>query len=334
MTAEVGNTLAEFYDQRSVLVTGGAGFLGSHLVDRLIALGARVRILDDLSGGFRQNLNPSAEFIHGDIRNPRDVETSMRGIQLVFHEAAQINPVRAVQDPLFDCDVNVSGTVRLLAAAANAGVARFVMASTNLYGDGIAEGVIREDAPILSLKRSLLSPYAASKAAAEAYLKVFNDEFGLPTVRLRYSNIYGPRQRAEDGDSGVIALFARWALSGKPLKIFGDGEQTRDFVFVADVVFANLLAGAVPNAAGDVFNISGGVETSVLELAHTLRDITGSASAIEFLPPRRADFRRVTVDISSARSILGWHPSSALADGLRQYVAWLQFAGLDKPGRE
>ncbi len=303
-----------------VLVTGGAGFIGSHLVDRLVAEGARVRILDDLSTGDEENINQRAEFILGDIRDKTIAEQAMRGVELVFHSAAQINPARAVEDPYFDFEVNAQGTLVLLLAAAEAGVKKFIMASTNLYGDAEAE-LMREDFAVLYEQRSLLSPYAAAKAAAEAYLKVFNDEIGLPTVRLRYTNVYGPRQLTKS-ESGVVAIFVRSALRGKPLVIFGDGLQTRDFVYVDDVVEANVLAALRPEANGKAFNIGTGVQTSVRELAAMIKELVGSASAIEYGPPRAADFRRVCVDISLAERTLGWRPRTALREGLAAYIAW------------
>jgi UDP-glucose 4-epimerase len=311
--------------RRPVLVTGGAGFVGSHIVDALVENGARVRVFDNFSTGVHNNLNRAAELFEGDVRNPRDVTRALAGIDTVFHEAAQINPVLAVEDPILDCEVNVMGTLRLLIEASRCGVTNFVMASTNLYGDGAVEnGIATEDTPILSLPHTLLSPYAAAKAAAEAYLKVFQDEFGLNTVRLRYSNVYGPRQTAKEGGSGVVALFAQWALAGKPIRIYGDGEQTRDFVFVKDVAAANLLAASQPSAAGKAFNVSTEEQTSILQLAEMIREITGTRTPLEFLPPRCADFRRVSVDTSRVRRELEWVPNTSLAEGLVQYVDWLR----------
>jgi UDP-glucose 4-epimerase len=307
--------------RKNVLVTGGAGFIGSHLADRLVTEGCRVRVLDNLSTGRRENINPDlVTFWEGDVRNEKDVEKALEGIEIVFHQAAQINPAKAVDDPMFDFEVNARGTLNLLAYSIKAGVKKFIMASTNVYGNAPL-GVMPEELPTLFTTNSLLSPYAASKVCAEAYLKVANDELGLPTVRLRYFNVYGPRQLTKS-ESGVVAIFTLRALSGQPLRIFGDGTHTRDFVYVSDVVEANVLAARREEVDGGVFNIGTGIETSVRELAEMIREITGSRVPIEYGPPRAADFRRARADSRLAREKLGFKAKVKLAEGLKRYVNW------------
>jgi UDP-glucose 4-epimerase len=306
-----------------VLVTGGAGFIGSHLVDALITLGCQVKIIDNLTTGDKNNINSQAEFFLGDLRNQEDVNCAVAGVDIVFHQAAHINPAQAVQDPIFDFEVNARGTLYLLNAAHKAGVRKFLLASTNLYGDAVhRHKKIGEDVPILSMPRALLSPYAASKASAEAYLKVFNDEFGLPTVRLRYTNVYGPRQKSKGG-SGVVAIFAERALRNYPLSVFGSGNQTRDFVYVDDVVRANIQAAFCEQSNGEIFNIGFGKETQVIELAQKIISITNSQSLIEYLPERVADFQQVDVDVTHARQTMAWKPLISLDEGLTRYINWL-----------
>ncbi|MBD2502698.1 NAD-dependent epimerase/dehydratase family protein [Anabaena azotica] len=305
------------------LVTGGAGFVGSHLVDSLIEIGCQVRILDNLSTGKADNINSQAEFLLGDVRNPEDVKSAVEGVDFVFHQAAQINPAKAVQDPMFDFEVNAKGTLNLLFAAHKTGVKKFLLASTNLYGDATSPTPkVSESLPILAMSNSLLSPYAASKASAEAYLKVFNDEFNLPTVRLRYTNIYGPRQQYQGG-SGVLAIFTERALRNQPLSIFGSGNQSRDFVYVKDVVRANIQAALSNQANGQSFNIGSGKDTTVIELARKIIYLTKSQSLIEYLPTRVADFQEVNVDITKAKDLIRWQPLVSLDVGLTNYIEWL-----------
>jgi len=310
-------------DGKIVLVTGGAGFIGSHIVDRLTNEGAHVRILDNLSTGDAKNITASrnVQFLKGDIRDKADVKKALRDVDLVFHEAAQINPARAVEDPFFDFEVNALGTMNLLLESINAKVSKFIMASTNTYGDANVE-VMSENFSTLFEKRSLLSPYAAAKVCAEAYLKTANDELGLPTVRLRYFNVYGPRQLTKS-ESGAVAIFCRQALLGKEIVIFGDGSHTRDFVYVSDVVEANILAAETEQANGGVFNVGSGRETSILELARIITEIVGKQVPISYGPARAADFRRARADLKRSEQILGFHPKVELREGLRAYISWL-----------
>lgn len=304
----------------SVLITGGAGFIGSHIAERLLVEGSHVRILDNLSTGRTQNVPVGATFIKGDIRDVELVAQSMKGVDIVFHEAAQINPAKAVEDPLFDFDNNARGTLVVLLAAKKARVKRFVMASTNVYGNANLEKM-PESFSTLAEKDSLLSPYAAAKVSAEAYLKVASDELGLSTVRLRYFNVYGPRQLAQS-ESGVIAIFTINALAGQPLKIFGSGKQTRDFVYIDDVVEANILAAQSDQAVGGVFNVGTGKEFSVTDIAEMIRDFSDGPVPIEYVGVRRADFSRARADLSLSSEVLKFQPKVALREGLNKYMRW------------
>jgi len=306
---------------RLVLVTGGAGFIGSHIADRLVGQGARVRVLDNLSTGTLANVNRErVEFVEGDVTDEKCVRDSLQGVDVVFHEAAQINPARAVVDPLFDFRVNAEGTLKLVLACIQAKVKKLIMACTNVYGNADVPAM-SEDLPTLSVRGSLLSPYAASKVAAEAYLKVANDELGLPTVRLRYFNVFGPRQITKS-ESGVIAIFAREALAGNPLHVFGDGEQTRDFVYIDDVVEANMLAATVDESSGGVFNVGTGVETSINAVALKIRALANADVPVLHSDHRAADFRRARADLTVARRVLGFEPRIGIDEGLRRYVEW------------
>lgn len=306
---------------KNVLVTGGAGFIGSHLVDKLLSMGAYVRVIDNLTTGSLLNVDTKrVEFIRGDVRSEGDVSEALKGIDIVFHEAAQINPAKAVEEPMFDFDVNARGTLNVLLHSLKAGVKKILMASTNVYGDAKTE-YMKEEFSTLSISRSLLSPYAASKVSAEAYLKVANDELGLPTVRLRYFNVYGYRQLVKS-ESGVIAIFTLNALAGKPLKIFGDGSHTRDFVYVDDVVQANILAAQNETANGSVLNVGTGVETSVNEVAETIRNIVGKDVPIQHVEDRAADFKRAKACLDQSRSILGYSSTVSLQEGLENYIDW------------
>lgn len=314
-----------------VLVTGGAGFIGSTIADRLISEGARVRILDNLLTGDMSNVNSAAEFIEADVRDPEAVRKALAGVDLVFHEAAQINPAKAVEDPVFDFDINAKGTLNILLLAKDAGVKRFILASTNVYGDAETD-TMSEGFATLATPRSLLSPYAASKVCAEAYLKVAHDELKLPTVRLRYFNVYGPRQLVKS-ESGVIAIFSLAALAGKPICIFGDGTHTRDFVYVDDVVEANIRAAVTDAAGGCVFNVGTGVETSVNDVAEKVNEITGAYVPILHKKPRAADFRRAKADLRLSERVLGYKPTVDFDTGMRRYIAWLKDKHISKKGR-
>jgi UDP-glucose 4-epimerase len=289
-------------------VTGGAGFIGSHLVDALLARGDEVHVVDDLSTGSRENLPGGAELHELDIRADglADLVARLRP-EVVFHLAAQADVGTSVARPELDADVNVVGTVRVLEAARTAG-ARVVFASSGgaIYGE--CERPAREDDP-----PSTLSPYAASKLAGEVYLATWNRLHGTAHVTCRLANVYGPRQLAEL-EGGVVAIFLDRLRDGRPTEIFGDGEQTRDFVHVGDVVEAILAAAAAP--AGGLYNVGTGIATSILELHRLCAEIAGSAQEPIFGEPRPGDLRHSVVDPGRAARELGWRAQTALAEGL------------------
>jgi len=248
------------------------------------------------------------------------VRKAIDGVDIVYHQAAQINPAKAVSDPFFDFEVNAMGTLNLLLEANRQKVKKLIFASTNVYGNAGSE-TMKEDMPTLAIKDTLLSPYAAAKVSAEAYLKVANDELGLPTVRLRYTNVFGPRQLSKS-ESGVIAIFVKSALLGKPMVIFGDGTHSRDFVYIDDVVDANILAALNDKINGDVFNVGTGVETSIRGLAVLINKIAKTDVSIQFSQERVADFIRVKADLTHIRETLGFTPKVNIEKGLEKYIEW------------
>jgi UDP-glucose 4-epimerase len=305
------------------LVTGGAGFVGSHLAEALVNKGCEVIILDNLSTGFIDNvshllnLHNKVKFIRGDVRDPKVCLKAAEGADIIFHEAAQINPVLAVENPSYDFEINARGTLNMLEAARKKDVKKFIFASTNVYANP-KYLPIDEDHPI-----DLLSPYAASKLSGEAYCIVYNNTYGLKTVRLRYTNIYGPRQRSTKNESGVITIFIERVLKGMRPIIFGDGEQTRDFIYVSDIVKANILAAESESSQGEAFNIGSGEETSINTLANIILKIASREDlAPEKGPERAADFRRCVVDITKARKVLGFNPKVTLETGLKRTIDW------------
>lgn len=337
----------------TVLVTGGAGFIGSHVAAALVEKGFRVVVLDDLSSGFPDNVPAAAEFYRLDICSGEvaDLVRELRP-RFVFHHAAQVSVSASVREPARDARVNVLGTLNLLEAAADARVEKFIFASTGgaLYGEG-GEGPVAEDrcpAP--------LSPYGVSKLACEGYLRVFHRERGLGYVSLRYGNVYGPRQDPH-GEAGVVAIFATrmlartaavaageaaaagragaggtaggpggsspWEEDGLPEPVVnGDGRYVRDYVYVGDVVRANLLAAEYQGSGS--FNIATGVGTDVNRLWELLAGLTGYKGERRYGPPRPGDVRRITLDVSLARRELGWEPLVPLEEGLRRTVEWFR----------
>jgi nucleoside-diphosphate-sugar epimerase len=309
-------------DQGNVLVTGGAGFVGSNLSESLHEKGCKLTILDNLSNGFKENIpellkSSDVELVTGDIRDLDVCIAACKDKDVVFHEAAQINPALAVEKPFMDFEINAVGTLNMLEAARKNDVKKFVFASTNVYADP-KYLPIDEEHPI-----NLLSPYAASKLSGEAYCMVYNNTYGLRTVRLRNTNIYGPRQRSTKNESGAVTIFIEKVLKNETPTIFGDGNQTRDFIYVSDVVRANILAAESDNSAGEVFNIGYGRETSINDLAKLILKIAGKNSMkINYAPQRAADFRRCVADISKAKKILGFGPKVDLESGLEQTIKW------------
>jgi UDP-glucose 4-epimerase len=314
-----------------VLVTGGAGFIGSHLVDRLLGEGFEVWVLDDFSAGRMENVShheDAKEFhlVRGDVRDSGLVNTVVEGIDAVFHEAALVDVSLSVKNPLLFDEVNVDGTLNLLKASLDSNVKRFIFASSAaVYGN--LKPVKKKE----NMRLKPISPYGVSKLAAENYVQVFNEMYGLETVGLRYFNVYGPRQVSASSYSGVITSFVNRLLDNQPPIINGDGKQTRDFVYVDDVVSANLLALDSKDAVGEVFNIASGVNISIYELAKMLQRITNvKRSTPVFTEPRPGDIKHISGDVSKAEELLGFRPKMKLEDGLSKLIEWHLHAGLDR----
>jgi nucleoside-diphosphate-sugar epimerase len=300
-----------------VCVTGGAGFIGSHLVDRLVAEGHSVTVLDDLSTGSLENLATSrsrVRLVEGDVRDESAVALALEGSEAVFHLAALAAVARSVESPAEVVDVNVTGTLRVLLQAVAARARRVVLASSSsVYGDSPTLPK-REDFAL-----SPRSPYAASKASAEALLSGFQASYGLEGVSLRYFNVYGPRQSARSAYAAVVPRFVAAALGNETPVVYGDGEQTRDFTYVGDVVEACLLAATAPDASGAV-NVGGGKRVSVNALLRTVSRETGWSGRPRHEPARVGDVRDSLADVSRAASVIGWRPSTSLEDGIGRTV--------------
>ncbi|MBI1735038.1 MAG: NAD-dependent epimerase/dehydratase family protein [Candidatus Rokubacteria bacterium] len=303
------------------LVTGGAGFIGSHLVDELVRRGRRVRVLDNFSSGRLENLGAcgeGVEVVEGDILDLAAVRGAMRDVERVFHQAALGSVPRSIDDPAGTNRANVEGTLNVLRAARDAGVQRLVYASSSsVYGDGGAP-VQREDLPT-----SPISPYAVSKLAAEQYCRVFTKVYGLPAVALRYFNVFGPRQDPSSQYAAVVAKFVQSAVDGESLEVHGDGLQSRDFTYVKNVVLANCLAAESDAAVGEAFNIACGARHSVLDIAQTLADFLeprGIPVRWHHATARAGDVRDSLASIDKARSRLGYTATVPFAEGLRHTV--------------
>ncbi|EFW90163.1 NAD-dependent epimerase/dehydratase [Haladaptatus paucihalophilus DX253] len=292
---------------KTVLVTGGAGFVGSHLVDALVQEND-VRILDDLSTGKRSNVNEEATLIEGDIRDSETLDRATENVDLIFHEAGVVSVQQSVEEPMRANEVNLDATLALLERARDLD-ARVVLASScAIYGQP-TEVPISEDESF-----SPSSPYGLQKSALDHYALLYEELYGLETVALRYFNIYGPRQSSGDY-SGVISIFKRQATNGDPITVDGDGEQTRDFVHVDDIVRANLLA-ATTEHVGEAYNIGTGDSVTIRELAETIRDVSASSSDIVHTDPRPGDIDESEADISKATEKLGYEPTIPLDEGL------------------
>jgi UDP-glucose 4-epimerase len=299
---------------RTALVSGGAGFIGSHLVDRLVRDGWRVRVLDDFSSGSDENLSASRakiELLRGDLCDEALVARAVAGAEVVFHQAAIPSVPRSVAEPVRTNRVNVDGTLGLLEAARKAGVRRLVFAgSCAAYGND--ERLPKTE----DMATAPESPYALQKVAAEQYCTLFARLYGFETVALRYFNVYGPRQNPQSEYAAVLPRFITACLAGRAPTIFGDGEQTRDFVFVGDVVEANLLAAESPRAVGAVVNVGGGRRVSLNELLRAIQEVAGTRLAAQHGPARAGDVRHSLASLARAEALLGYRPRTPLHEGL------------------
>ena len=309
------------------LVTGGAGFIGSHIVHTLLRQGFSVRVLDNFSAGKRENLEGlSQQFnsnrfqvLEGDLRDASLVAQAVRGVEVVFHEAAFVSVPQSMDDPQTCFDINITGTSRLLDAARAAGVQRAVIASSAaVYGPSEALPLL-EETPLQPV-----SPYAVSKRVDEMYAELFTSSFDFEVVALRYFNVYGPRQRPDSMYAAAIPIFARRLLDGKAVTVFGDGGQTRDLINVHDVVRANLIASAHPNAAGKIFNICTGVETRLLDLLGVMYELVPNAPKPEFASPRPGDIYRSVGSPQKAADEMGFVAQVSLVDGLKETIDWMR----------
>jgi UDP-glucose 4-epimerase len=302
------------------LVTGGAGFIGSHIVERLVRTGHVARVLDNFSSGKRENLAPlasSLEVIPGDVRDAERVEVAATGCDVVFHEAAIVSVPYSIEYPQETHDVNIQGTLNVLQAARRVGAKRVVFASSAaIYGDD----------PELPKHEAMLprpiSPYGVEKITGEHYLRVYSSHYGVETVALRYFNVFGPRQDPSSPYSGVISVFVDRALAKKPVTIFGDGEACRDFVYVDDVVDANLAAATRDGVSGQVFNVARGERTTLNELVDMLARILRREIRPSYGSPRAGDITKSVADITHALNHLGYQPKVGVEDGLARLVGW------------
>ncbi len=304
------------------LVTGGAGFIGSHIAERLVRDGHAVRVLDDLSSGRLENLAPvraSIELVEGDIRDRPALQQALRGIEYVIHEAGWRSVPKSMTDPAGYTEVNVLGTVRVLEEAKAAGVRRVVLASSSsVYGNSQRLPLTEAQPP------APISPYALSKWCGEQFCQLFSRSFGLETVSLRYFNVFGPRQSLDNEYAVVVPKLITCLLQAEPPPIYGDGLQSRDFTFIENVVTGTIRASVAPGVSGGVFNIACGDTHSILDLLQALDQLLGTELAPLHRPARAGDVRRTMADISQARRALQWEPTVGFVEGLRQTVAWFQ----------
>ncbi len=303
---------------RTFLVTGGAGFIGSHIAESLVARGDRVRVLDNLSTGHVANMaafRDQIEFIEGDVTDAQRVAEAVKGVDCVFHEAALASVPLSVERPLDSHAACATGVVTLLDAARRAGVRRVVYAASSAaYGDRPTSSKRETDLP------NPLSPYAAAKLAGELYCQAFWSTYGLETVAIRYFNVFGPRQDPNSQYSAVIPLFITAMLAGRQPVVYGDGHQSRDFAFVANVVQANLLAADAPDVAGRTINAADGRSIDLLTLIGLLNRLLGTNVQPQFAPPRVGDVRESQADITLARRLLGYEPPVNFEEGLRRSI--------------
>lgn len=305
--------------KRLALVTGGAGFIGGHLVEGLLRAGWLVRVFDDLSTGSERNLANAMdriEFTRGDIRDANALERAMDGVEVVFHQAAMASVPRSVAMPVLTNSINLDGTLLVLETARQCGVRRVVYAaSSSAYGE------TKVLPKVEILPATPLSPYALQKYAGEVYCRLYSELYGLETVSLRYFNIFGPRQDPHSDYAAVIPLFVTAALAGRPPVIYGDGEQTRDFTYVENAVQANLLAAESDRASGSVINIAAGKRTSLNELWQSIRNIVDTDVEPRYAAPREGDVRDSVADLTLASDLLGYDPGIDLDEGLARTIA-------------
>lgn len=303
------------------LVTGGAGFIGSHIAQRLIAMGERVRVLDNFSFGKQENLRgleDKVEVIFGDLLDPGVVQKAMERVEVVFHQAALRSVPFSVENPALVNRVNVEGTVNVLVAARDAGVRRVVYASSSsVYGSSTVLPKNEQQTP------SPISPYAVSKLSGEYYCRVFTELYGLETVSLRYFNVFGPRQDPESQYAAVIPRFIHWALRDEPLEVHGDGRQSRDFTYIDNVVSANLQAARSPDGVGGVFNIGQGKAYTLLDLIDLLERLLGEELQVFHIAVRPGDVRHTLADISAAEHSLHYQPPVSFEEGMVRTVEYL-----------
>ncbi|MBI3785939.1 MAG: SDR family oxidoreductase [Deltaproteobacteria bacterium] len=305
------------------LITGGAGFIGSNIVDALIQRGERVRVLDNLSTGSLDNLKAAGnkvEFVEGDMRNMEDLRKAVAGVEYICHQAALRSVPRSVDDPMSTDAVNTHGTLQLLVAAREAKTVKRVVyaSSSSVYGDSPLLPKVEDQTP------APISPYAVSKLAAEHYCRTFSVLYGLETVSLRYFNVFGPKQSPESKYAAVVPLFIRAALNGEPVVVHGDGNQSRDFTYIDNVVQANLLSCTTPGVGGQVFNIACNSRHSVIEIAKTVEKLIARPITIEHTPPRAGDVRHTQASIEKAQRLLMYKPTVGFEDGMRRTVEWLR----------
>ena len=301
------------------LVTGGAGFVGSHLVEELARRGERVRVVDNLITGKRQNLAhiPNVEFLHGDLAEMAVAQQAVSGIDYVLHQAAIPSVPRSVEDPVTSNRANIDASLNLLVAARDAKVKRVVYAgSSSAYGNTPTLPKVE------TMPTAPLSPYALQKSVVEQYCQMFTALYGLETVTTRYFNVFGPRQDPSSPYSGVISLFISALCDGRQPKIYGDGEHTRDFTYVANVVDGVLRACHAPNVAGEVINVATGGRVSLNHLFRTVRDLVGAKVEPIYAPPRAGDVKDSQADITKAKTLLGYAPIVSFEEGLDKTVAW------------
>ena len=307
------------------LVTGGAGFIGSHLVEALVAAGHRVRVLDDFSTGRRENLrglSDAVETVEGDVRDAAVCREACEGVDYVLHQAARVSVAESMEDPVTTHEVNALGTLKLLLAARQAGCRRFVYAgSASAYGDTQHLPLREDTAP------SPRSPYAVAKYVGELYGGLYQDSHDLPCVVLRYFNVFGPRQDPNSPYSGVIARFVRQLVRGEGLTVFGDGEQSRDFVAVQNVVEANLLACRAADAPGHTINIGSGSAMTINELLGLLGELIGTTPKVTYASPRPGDIPHSVADITQAQRLLGYRVRVSTEEGLRRTLQWYRQSG-------